>query len=364
MKRILFISAFPPSNIGPGVKYSMNLLADLRGSYDVDLFFFDNKLSECKIEYAKKIRNSMLLKLLRCFVIPLLHPFFTARFSIPVLLKIRKISINYDAIYFDFSQVFIYSIFIRHKIKFLMAHDIIYQNYLRRESFLNSFEKAWIKFSEKLILSRSNSKIIVFSQKDAILLKEYYTLKDSLIVDFYINEEIRLAFPNRIDDYFCFFAGWNRSENVQSLTWFFDNVLPKLSREIKFVIIGPSLPIKLKITLNKFTNISYLGFMENPYPTISRAKALIAPIFRGAGVKVKCLEALLCGIPIIGTTVAFEGIDNELLSHCIVANTPIEYLSSINTLDDYKYDRLAWKNRIGDLYPKRLFINYLNRILD
>ncbi|MFH1933511.1 MAG: glycosyltransferase family 4 protein [Pseudomonadota bacterium] len=124
--------------------------------------------------------------------------------------------------------------------------------------------------------------------------------------------------------------------------------------------------IRLKCTWWKIknNNIRYLGFLNNPYSVISKARALIAPLFQGGGVKVNCLESLLCGIPIIGTNVAFEGIDDKLIFQFIIAHTPSEYLSSIETFDDHKYDRIAWKKQVCDLYPKRLFINHLKRILD
>ena len=52
-----------------------------------------------------------------------------------------------------------------------------------------------------------------------------------------------------------------------------------------------------------------LGFVDNPYKIMSESLGLIAPLFHGAGIKVKVIESLACGTPVIGTEVAFEGID-------------------------------------------------------
>lgn len=364
MKKILFISAFPPSTEGAGVKYTYNLINDLRKEYVVDLYFFENEILECKIKYKSKIKNSLLLKIIRCLTLPFFHPFFTVRFSISTLITLKKISKNYDIIYFDFSQVFIYSLFINHKNKFLMCHDIIYQKYLRKKIIFNYIEKKWIKMTEKFVLSYSNNKLIVFSEKDAELAHDYYKIKNTMVVDFYINDEIKDAIPDKVDDYFCFFGSWSRPENIESLIWFINKVLPKIPLELKFKIIGPSLPSSVLVLLECFPNIHYLGFVENPYPIIARSKALIAPIFNGAGVKVKCLESLLCGIPVIGTQVALEGIIEELLTYCKIVENESDFVSSIILFDENKYDRLMWRRKISKDYPNKMFSKYVNEFLN
>ncbi len=362
MKKILFLSAFPPSTTGAGQKYTNNLINDLRNHYVVDLFFFDNKYCKCEIMYSGRFKNPFFIKFLRCLQFPFLHPFFTARFSFRVLFKIRSMANQYDALYFDFSQVFIYALFVHHKNKFLMAHDIIFQRYLRRRNLVSLIEKMWVRLSERFILKKAKSTVVVFSKKDAGILKEYYALKEPWVVDFYLSEEIRLAIPDKTDEYFCFFASWNRPENLESLSWFMDNVFPRLSKESKFVIIGPYLPEKIIMALRRNSNINYVGFIDNPYLVISKAKALIAPLFKGGGVKVKCLESLLCGIPIIGTNVALEGIDDRLIAHCIIAHTASDYVASITAFNDQQYDRLAWKKQVGNLYPNSLFVNHLQKM--
>jgi glycosyltransferase involved in cell wall biosynthesis len=53
-------------------------------------------------------------------------------------------------------------------------------------------------------------------------------------------------------------------------------------------------------------------------PWLERARVSVAPLRVGTGVRVKALEALAAGVPVVGTTVAFEGIDLEPAEAAIV----------------------------------------------
>ena len=60
-------------------------------------------------------------------------------------------------------------------------------------------------------------------------------------------------------------------------------------------------------------------------------RILIAPLYKGAGVKVKVIDALSSGTVVIGTNVAFEGIEdnvgNKLFINCAA---PEEYAQILN----------------------------------
>ena len=76
--------------------------------------------------------------------------------------------------------------------------------------------------------------------------------------------------------------------------------------------------------------------MDDPLKEISQCQALIAPITKGAGVKVKVVDAMTTGTSVIGTNVAFEGIeDNSELELMMLANSSPEFSRIINDwIDD------------------------------
>jgi len=354
-KRVLIISAFYPSYLGAGVKYTLNLINDLENDFIVDTYYFSSLRTIMEDRKFIGIKSNFILKLIRSLLFPIIHPFFASRFSLYWVLKFNKLKRKYDIIYFDFSQVSIYSLFINHPQKYIMLHDIIKQKYARKQSgALSKISNAWISYSEKLILKYSKSNLLTFSSKDSNLLKKYYSL-DSQNIDFYISGKIRNISNISVEDYFVFMGVWSRPENYESLQWFFEYVYSNVKKDTKIIIIGSDLSPNFLKLIQKLDNVKYLGFVDNPYPIIAKSKALLAPIFQGAGVKVKCLETILCGAPVIGTTVAFEGIDNKLLKHCIVANSVNDFINAIKIVDIQEYDRIKWHDLVNDFYPIKSF---------
>jgi glycosyltransferase involved in cell wall biosynthesis len=335
MGKILFISAFTPSISTAGQNFSLQLLEELSKNHTIDLLFFRTgsdsfKPANNRISVIEQVPLSPWLKLLHAILFPFFHPIFSGRFSYRVLFLIlaRCNKVNYDVIYFDFSQVLLYSLFVRRRKKIFMCHDIIFQKYSRGG---NYFEKIWVYLSEKILFSSPNTSLLTFSGKDRALVRKVYH-RNSEVVNFFLSPMIiRLADDVATEqNTFCFFGAWNRPENSDGLIWFLNNVLPKVPKETKFLIIGPNLPDRIEHSLDSYKNVSYLGFVKNPYETIKTCSALIAPLFQGAGVKVKVIESLACGTPVIGTPIAFEGIPRPVRMGISVCRTPNEFAEQIS----------------------------------
>jgi len=342
MNRILFITAFPPNKLTAGQNYSKELLGLLSEDYRIDLIFFSYQNHEIdvnlKINVLKKFNVSTASKIYSWGHFPFFHPFFLLRFRFRLLLFLIKNAKNYKFLYFDFSQIFIYSFFIKKSFKIMMCHDVIYQKLKRKRFFYFNPFNSLLFFTEKYIL-KSADLLLTFSKKDQQLLKNNYKL-DSSIINFFINDKIKFIDYNKVDLSlkFCFFGAWNRPENMDGLIWFTENVLPHLNDKFKFEIIGPSINKEFLDKIKDKKNIQYLGFLEDPYLKIAECQALIAPIFQGAGVKVKVIEALATGTPVIGTEVAFEGIDNIYEGSLSLCYDAKDFIRAINTFKTISID--------------------------
>lgn len=146
-----------------------------------------------------------------------------------------------------------------------------------------------------------------------------------------------------------FYGAMNRIENSSSANWFIENVMSKLeSKDIKFTIIGNKPPQDL-IT-KQCERIVITGFVDDPAPYFENAMCLVAPLLLGAGVKVKIIEALSSGVPVVTNDIGIEGID---------AKEGIEYLRA-STPDEYVY--LIRKMLSGEIDTDSISRNAINMI--
>lgn len=305
--KILYLTAFPPNRKTAGQNYSRQLLNDLCNCHSVDLIYW--KYPNHELEISNKIT---VLKCIELPKYPLLHylryagfPLFAKRYTNKISKYIISIADNYDLVYFDFSQVFRYAIDLNHHRKIGMSHDVIAQKFSRDCIYKPLLY--WIKRTERKCLGGLNE-IYTFSKKDSDFIESYYK-RNSSPVSFYIEPEIlNLDYGSidEVEDYYVMYGAWNRNENQESIKWVLKN---KISDRVNIKVIGGGMPEFLKDALRN-SNIDYCGFIDNPYPIIAKSKGLIAPLFHGAGVKVKVIECLALGTPVIGNNVTFEGIDN------------------------------------------------------
>lgn len=121
-----------------------------------------------------------------------------------------------------------------------------------------------------------------------------------------------------------FWGAMSRPENYNAALWFINNVMPRLAdTDVRFVVVGnkPN-PVLLKCISDR---VVITGFVENPDPYFERSLCLVAPLSIGAGIKVKILEALSSGIPVLTNQIGIEGIPAENGKSYFHCTTPEDY---------------------------------------
>ncbi|MEO1185016.1 MAG: glycosyltransferase family 4 protein [Cyanobacteria bacterium J06636_27] len=109
-----------------------------------------------------------------------------------------------------------------------------------------------------------------------------------------------------------FWAAMNRPENEQAAINFIQNCftdLLKIDPEYKLYIVGSNPSLKIKQLESE--NIIVTGFIEDPSDFFEKAQIGIVPLLQGAGIKLKTLEMMQAGLPVISTSIGAEGIENS-----------------------------------------------------
>ncbi len=141
----------------------------------------------------------------------------------------------------------------------------------------------------------------------------------------------RLIFAGRLDQY----------SNRDAILHFCTRVWPLVRDaipEMHLTIIGSNPPPRLTDIANNDRRIELLGYVDDVRPYFARAMAVVCPIRDGGGTRVKILDAMAMGMPIISTTIGCEGIDVAPGADLLIADTPDEFLKKIWEL--YENDTL------------------------
>jgi glycosyltransferase involved in cell wall biosynthesis len=194
-------------------------------------------------------------------------------------------------------------------------------------------EQKYITFKKnELEVLKKFDKIFVFNKKDEKLLLENGIAESltKVIPPYFQTVSFPLSAKRKHE--ILFYGAMMRTENYLAAIWFIENVFTLLNDEFVFIILGTS----PHSDLLKYRNdrIIITGYQSDIQPYFEKALCLVAPLEKGAGIKVKVLEALAAGIPVLGTEVASEGIDVTNGINFLYCKTPLDYYENIMRLFD------------------------------
>lgn len=131
-----------------------------------------------------------------------------------------------------------------------------------------------------------------------------------------------------------YYIGWfTNRQNCIGLDFFLDAIWPLIrSQYPDFVVVGKDLD-RERHTRLKREGISYLGFVETP-ELVRRVQGrlLLVPLRSGSGTRLKILEAMAMGNPVISTAIGIEGIRAEDRKHYVHAETADGFRRAIQDL--------------------------------
>jgi glycosyltransferase involved in cell wall biosynthesis len=120
------------------------------------------------------------------------------------------------------------------------------------------------------------------------------------------------------------------SDNVHNqlaAKWFFDKVYPLLPKSINICVIG-----KINNHLSLDDHITKLPFVEDLAPYYTDAKVAICPMLSGTGIKIKVVEAMAYGLPVVCNSRGVDGLPNKTDNGCIVTDDDEAFSDGITTL--------------------------------
>ncbi len=213
--------------------------------------------------------------------------------------------------------------------KILDTHDVFtdrYQLYLD-----NNARPQWFSTSarqEALALDRADVALAI-QENEA---EHFRKISDTPVqVVGHFVEICQLDSPG--DDLDLLYIGGNNPINMQSMDWFRDEVLHAVKRAHPDVRVGVAGSIC--DVLKSDPNMIFLGETQDLPATYARTRIAINPMLYGTGLKIKTVEALGFGKPLVTTSCGAEGMDDGCGTAFLVADEPAQMADQLmRVLDD------------------------------
>ncbi len=122
--------------------------------------------------------------------------------------------------------------------------------------------------------------------------------------------------------------------NVDAVKWFARHVLPRVRKviaDVEFWVVGRNPGPSVK-ALASLPGVRVTGRVADVRPYYAQARVAIAPFRYGGGTKLKVLEAMALGVPVVATPVGCQGIQASVGKHLLVAQTAEAFAESVVTL--------------------------------
>jgi len=217
---------------------------------------------------------------------------------------------NFDLIFcnHDFSA-YDFEIFNKIKKPFIVRKHNAEHLFFSNDQLFKAIERTRIKnFEEQLgrfsfcIIHLSSSEFLSdkYSHRKKLLLPP-------LISENFLNKSLGLDSYKQVSrpiDILCV-TNYEWKPNREGFDWFFKEVAPRLSSHINIHLVG-----KGSERYASYQSVTSHGFVENVERLYASSKLFVSPVLSGTGIKVKNLEAMIYGVPVISTSLGVDGLSS------------------------------------------------------
>ncbi len=252
------------------------------------------------------------------------------------------------------------TLFDKHIFKILDTHDCFtnrFKVYLE-----NNLEPSWVslyKDQEKKALDRADL-VISVQEKEKLY---FESISSAKVIQYgYMPDVNRL--PDRVFEQKLLYLAADNAINHLTLSYFIENMMPIITQQYPDMklLVGGSV---CKTFHQPHLNIEYMGEFKDAADFYSLGDIAINPEPKGTGYKIKTLEALAYGLPLVCTSVGAAGAIDPFLDHIFIADDPEAFAAIIGRLfNDPDLRRQTADNAITWItqYKERLRNNLLKNI--
>lgn len=197
----------------------------------------------------------------------------------------------------------------------------------------NDYDEIPKQFEYEVKLLQYYDDVLCISYDEKYLFEKFYPNKRFYWLPFFTNKK---SVSNSKKDIDLLFVGFSNIYNYNSVVWFYENVYKHL-KNVSVSVCGKVCVMLRKNNPELYSkmvndNIKFYDWVDDLSSMYKRAKIAIVPMFGGTGLKVKTVEAMSYGLPVVGTVSACDGFMDKSENGCLLSDNPLTFASNIKKL--------------------------------
>jgi polysaccharide biosynthesis protein PslH len=119
--------------------------------------------------------------------------------------------------------------------------------------------------------------------------------------------------------------------NADAAIWFAREMWPAIAQEhteLEFLIVGRNPPPAVRELASSRVRVT--GTVQDVRPFYASAVAAVVPLRVGSGTRLKILEAMAAGVPVISTRLGAEGIEGTDDVHLMLAEGGVDFVAAVD----------------------------------
>jgi glycosyltransferase involved in cell wall biosynthesis len=176
--------------------------------------------------------------------------------------------------------------------------------------------------------------------------------------------DVPVSFPGRFSDrgafeYDLVFVGSDNPFNREGMGWFIKGVLPLLPGGVRTAVVGG-----VCRRLAPLPGMTLVPHAEDLGEVYRRSRLSICPLLGGTGLKVKVIEALSYGMPVVTTSWGLTGMMQKYDNGCLAADDAASFASNVALLlgNGAEYERQSGLARA--FFTRRYSMDVFRAALD
>jgi glycosyltransferase involved in cell wall biosynthesis len=118
--------------------------------------------------------------------------------------------------------------------------------------------------------------------------------------------------------------------NQNGLRWFLSEVWPLIRaavHPVRLIVVGDAAASEIEGL--RSSDVEYAGRVPSVGPYLETASVSICPLLEGSGTRLKIIEAMAAGVPVVSTSKGAEGLEVTSGRHLLIADTPSEFAKAV-----------------------------------